>query len=156
MSHVIAAPEFLAAAASDLTDIGSDLSAANTAAAAQTTGLLAAAEDEVSTAVAAVFSAHGQGFHALRTQAAAFHAQFVRTLNSSAGSYASTEAQAVNTLVTLFGAPAIPAVPATGSPTFSGKQSLHTKIESATLLQVPKYSSTCRPSTSSWPARTLR
>ena len=138
MSHVIAVPEILAAAASDVTDIGSDLSAAHTAAAARTTGLLAAAEDEVSTAMAAVFSAHGQGFHALRTRAAAFHAQFARTLNASAGSYASTEAQAVNTLANLFAAPAIPAVPATGNPTFSGAPSLLTKIEGATVLQVLK------------------
>jgi hypothetical protein len=72
MSYVIAAPEVMAAAASDLTGIGSTLGAAHTAAAAQTTGILAAAEDEVSKAIAALFSAHGQGFHALGAQAAAF------------------------------------------------------------------------------------
>jgi hypothetical protein len=35
---------------------------------------LAAAEDEASAAIAAVFSAHGQGFQALAAPAAAFHA----------------------------------------------------------------------------------
>jgi hypothetical protein len=65
MSYVIAAPEMMTAAAADLATIGSDLSAAHTAAASRTTAVLAAAEDEVSAAIAAVFSEHGQGFAAL-------------------------------------------------------------------------------------------
>ena len=92
MSYVIAAPEIMTTAATNLATIGSNLSAAHTAAATQTTGVLAAAEDEVSAAIAALFSAHGQGFQALGAQAAAFHDQFVQTLNSGAWSYASTEA----------------------------------------------------------------
>ena len=92
MSYVIAAPEMLAAAAADVAGIGSSLSEANAAAATPTTGVLAAAEDEVSAAIAALFSAHSQGFQAVSAQAAAFHAQFVQTLKSSAGSYASAEA----------------------------------------------------------------
>ena len=52
MSYVIAAPEMIAAAATDLANIGSSLSEANAAAAAPTTGVLAAAEDEVSAAIA--------------------------------------------------------------------------------------------------------
>src|SRR6201998_4574927 len=91
MSFVIAAPEFLTAAATDLANIGSTLSAANAAAAVPTTGILAAAEDEVSAAIAAAFSAHGQGFQALGAQAAAFHDQCVQALTASAGSYASAE-----------------------------------------------------------------
>src|ERR1700741_1451756 len=92
MSFVIAAPEFLASAATDLANIGSTLGAANAAAATQTTGVLAAAEDEVSAAIAAPFAAHGQGFQALSAQAAAFHAQFVQALTAGAGSYVSAEA----------------------------------------------------------------
>jgi triacylglycerol lipase len=92
MSYVIAAPEMMTSAATDLAGIGSNLSAANAAAASQTTGVLAAAEDEVSAAIAAVFSAHGQGFQALSARAAAFHEQFVQALNASAGSYAGAEA----------------------------------------------------------------
>jgi hypothetical protein len=57
MSFVMAVPEVLGTAATDLTNIGSALSAANAAAAAPTTGILAAAEDEVSAAIAALFSA---------------------------------------------------------------------------------------------------
>jgi hypothetical protein len=85
MSYLLAAPEFLTSAASDLAGIGSALTTANSAAAAPTTGVLAAAEDEVSAAIAAAFSAHGQGFQALGAQAAAFHAQFVQALTAAAG-----------------------------------------------------------------------
>src|ERR1700741_2470089 len=92
MSTLIATPELITTAAKDLSNIGSTLSAAKAAAAAPTTGVLAAAEDEVSAAIAALFSAHGQGFQALGAQAAAFHAQFVQALNVGAGAYASTEA----------------------------------------------------------------
>jgi hypothetical protein len=92
MSFVIAAPEMMTAAATDLATIGSALTAAKAAAAAPTTGVLAAAEDEVSAAIAAVFSAHGQGFQALAAQAAAFHEQFVQALTAGAGSYVSAEA----------------------------------------------------------------
>ena len=54
MSFVIAAPELVTTAATDLANVGSSLSDANAAAATQTTGVLAAAEDEVSAAIAAV------------------------------------------------------------------------------------------------------
>jgi hypothetical protein len=54
MSYLSAAPEFLASAATDLANIGSALTDANAAAAAPTTGLLAAGADEVSTVVASL------------------------------------------------------------------------------------------------------
>src|SRR5215468_1668042 len=91
MSFVIAAPEFVTAAASDLTSLGATIRSANAAAATQTTGVLAAAEDEVSAAIAAVFSAHGEGFQALSAQAAAFHEQFVQAVTAGVGSYVSAE-----------------------------------------------------------------
>ena len=138
-SFVIAAPQMLAAAATDLSTIGSDLSAAHTAAATLTTGVLASAEDEVSAAIAAVFSAHGQGFQALSAQAAVFHNQFVQALKSSAGSYASTEAQALSSLLTgIFAAPAITPVPAMLNPTFTGAPSLLTRLEEAVVLPLIK------------------
>ncbi|MGO8940672.1 MAG: PE domain-containing protein [Mycobacterium sp.] len=144
MSYVIAAPEMLAAAAVDVAGIGSSLSEANAVAAASTTRVITAAEDEVSAAIAAVFSAHGHGFQAISAQAAAFHAQFVQALTSSAGSYASAEAANLaaleNTLVTaIFGSPAISPVPAPQHPTFTGKQSLPTRIETAALRQVRNF-----------------
>jgi hypothetical protein len=101
MSYLAVAPEFLASAATDLSNIGSTLSAAKSAAAAPTTGILAAAEDEVSAAIAAVFSAHGQGFQALSAQAAAFHDQFVQTLKAGGGAYTVAEAANASPLRTL-------------------------------------------------------
>ena len=92
MSYLVAAPEFLASAATDLSNIGSAVTASNAAAAAQTTNVLAAADDEVSAAIAAVFSTHGQGFQALGAQAAAFHDQFVKALSGAGCTYTAAEA----------------------------------------------------------------
>ena len=69
MSFVTAAPEFVTAAAGDLADIGSALGAANTAAALPTTGVAAAAADEVSTQIAAIFDAYALKYQALSAQA---------------------------------------------------------------------------------------
>jgi PE family len=85
MSFVIAAPEALTAAATDLTNIGSTIGAATAAAAAPTTSVLAAGADEVSTAVAALFGAHAQSYQALGARAAAFHEQFVQALTTGSG-----------------------------------------------------------------------
>ncbi|GAB7143971.1 hypothetical protein LRC484719_25620 [Mycobacterium riyadhense] len=92
MSFVVAAPEILSAAATDLANIGSSISAANAAALAPTTGVLAAGADEVSAAIAVLFGSHAQAYQALSAQAAAFHAQFVQTMASGTGGYASAEA----------------------------------------------------------------
>lgn len=54
MSFVIAVPEFLSAAATDLANLGSTISAANAAASIPTTGVLAAGADDVSAAIAAL------------------------------------------------------------------------------------------------------
>jgi hypothetical protein len=76
MSFVIADPEYVTAAASDLANVASTISEANAAAAAPTSTVLAAGGDEVSAAVAAMFGAHAQAYQALSAQAAAFHQQF--------------------------------------------------------------------------------
>ena len=91
MSFVIATPEMLAAAAADWANIGSTISEANTAAAALTTGLVPAAEDEVSQAVAALFGGYAQDYQALSAQAAAFYERLVRALNTGAASYTGAE-----------------------------------------------------------------
>ena len=72
MPFVTVAPEMLASAASDLAGIRSMISEANAAAAPSTTAVMAAAGDEVSAAIASLFSGHGQQFQALSAQAAAF------------------------------------------------------------------------------------
>jgi len=65
MSAVIAAPEVMTSAATDLVTIGSTLSAAHLTAAPPTLSVLPAASDEVSTAVAHLFSEHAQDYQAL-------------------------------------------------------------------------------------------
>jgi hypothetical protein len=82
MSFVFAVPETVADAASGLTVVGSAVSAANAAASAQTTGVVAAAADEVSTAVASLFSRFGSEYQAVSAQAASFHQQFVQALTA--------------------------------------------------------------------------
>ena len=78
MAYLTAAPELVAAAATDLANIGSTIDLANEAAALPTTGVLAAGADEVSAGIASLFGAHAQAYQALSTQAARFHAQFVQ------------------------------------------------------------------------------
>jgi PE family len=92
LSFLIAAPEFVAAAASDLANIGSAITQANTTALVPTSGVLAAGGDEVSATLAALFGAHAQAYQALSAQAASFHRQFVQLMNAGAGTYASAEA----------------------------------------------------------------
>ncbi|TKZ14873.1 hypothetical protein B7493_03005 [Mycobacterium tuberculosis variant bovis] len=92
MSFVVAAPEVVVAAASDLAGIGSAIGAANAAAAVPTMGVLAAGADEVSAAVADLFGAHAQAYQALSAQAALFHEQFVHAMTAGAGAYAGAEA----------------------------------------------------------------
>ena len=98
MSYVMAAPEMIAAAATDVAAVGSTLSAAHMAAAAPTVAVIPAAADEVSASIAHLFSRHAQDYHALAGQAAAFHEQFVQHLTASAGSFASAEAANVSLL----------------------------------------------------------
>jgi hypothetical protein len=100
----------LAAAAADVAGIGSSLSEANAAAAAFTTRVIPAAEDEVSVAIASLFSSHGTAFQALSAQAAAFHSRFVQALNAGAGAYASTEAANAGLLQTVAQALPVPNV----------------------------------------------
>lgn len=99
MSFVIADPEMVTAAAADLAGIRSTLGAAVEAAAGPTTGVAAAAADEVSAAIAHLFGAYGQEFQALNGRAAAFHAELVRLLNGGAASYLSAEVVNVEALL---------------------------------------------------------
>ncbi len=92
MSYVLALPEVMSAAATNLDAIGSEVATASRGAASATTKVLAAAQDEVSVAIAALFGAHGQAFQAVTAQATAFHLRFVQTLTGAAGAYAAAEA----------------------------------------------------------------
>jgi|SRR5271166_1268783 len=92
MAYVIADPETMTAAATDLAAIGSNLNAAHLTAAAPTVAVLPAAADEVSASIAHLFSGYGQEYQAMAGQAAAFHDQFVANLKTGAGAYAQAEA----------------------------------------------------------------
>ena len=91
MAFVISTLEMLTAAASDLANIGSTIGAANAAAATPTTGLIPAAADEVSAALAAMFGTHGRAYQAVSAQEAPFHNEFVQALNAGAGAYANAD-----------------------------------------------------------------
>ena len=107
MSFLIAAPEALAAAADDVANIGSVLGTANAAAAAPTTEVLAAGADDVSAAVAELFSGHAQLYQTLAAQASSFHDQFVKLLSGNGTQYASAEfTNAEQTALNAINAPA--------------------------------------------------
>jgi hypothetical protein len=92
MTYVIAVPEYLAAAASDLANIGSTITAATAAAAFPTAAVLPAGGDAVSARIAALFGTHAHAYQALSAQAAVFHSRFVQLMNGGASQYVSTEA----------------------------------------------------------------
>jgi PE family len=91
-SYLAAAPDVIAAAATDVASISSALAETHAAATAQTFTLVPAAADEVSAATAKLFSSYAHEFQAVSAQASAFHEQFVQHLKASAGLYAGIEA----------------------------------------------------------------
>jgi hypothetical protein len=98
MAYVIAAPEIMTAAATDLATIASNVNAAHMVAAAPTLALVPAAADEVSAGIAHLFSQHAANYQVLAGQAAAFNAQFVQHLTAAAFSYADIEGTLANLL----------------------------------------------------------
>ena len=98
-SYVNAVPEVIAAVSGDLTGIEEAIKGAAVEAAPSTTGIVAAAGDEVSAAVTSLFDSYGQAFQTLTTQATQFHAQFVHALSASGAAYADAETSNVSLLV---------------------------------------------------------
>ncbi|MDD4866181.1 MAG: PE family protein [Mycobacterium sp.] len=98
MPFVVTTPDSLAAAAQDLASLHSTLSEAAATAAAPTTAMAAAARDEVSIGIAALFGRFGQEYQASSAQARAFHQQFVDSLDAGAGAYRNAEVAAQQTL----------------------------------------------------------
>jgi len=88
---------------------------AKAAAAGPTTGLVAAAQDEVSTITAQLFGAYGREYQALLQQAAAFHNEFVATLGAAGNAYSLTEGEAAGMLRLGGGASSSSAVTAASS-----------------------------------------
>ncbi|OBF57935.1 hypothetical protein A5787_24145 [Mycobacterium sp. 852002-50816_SCH5313054-b] len=88
---MIAVPELMAQAATDLATIGETLNAAHLTAAVPTVAVLPAAADEVSTGIAHLFSGYGQEYQKLAGEAAASYEQFAQHVTASAGAYAGAE-----------------------------------------------------------------
>lgn len=133
MSFVTAAIELLQSATQDLAGIGSSLADAAAAVCGPTTGVAAAAEDEISIAIASLFGSFGEQFQAVSGQAQAFHGQFVNLMNSSVGAYASAEvANAQQTLLGGLGTPgAAAAVAASVDPITRWEQVFATTSQNA-------------------------
>lgn len=107
MSFVVAMPDLIQGAAQDLAGIRSSLAEATAAATGPTTGVAAAAEDEVSIALASLFGNFGAEFQAVSAQAQAFHQEFVSLVNAGANAYLGAEvANVQQTLLGDVGAPA--------------------------------------------------
>ena len=104
MSYVITEPEVVQGAAQDLASIRSSLAEATSTAAGPTTGIVAAAQDEISVAISSLFGDFGQQFHLLNAQAQAFHAEFESLLSSGASAYVSAEAANAEQVLTHGGA----------------------------------------------------
>ena len=125
MSFVIATPDLVQNAAADLAGVRSSLAEAAMTAAGPTTGIVAAAQDEVSVAISSMFVNFGQEFQALTAQAQAFHQQFVSLMNAGAGAYVATEA-ANAAQVAGGGQAAAAAVPAQNSNLLDGMLDIET------------------------------
>ncbi len=120
MSSMISRPELLATAAADVETIGSAIGAAGSNAAAPTTGLVAAAQDEVSAAIARLFGLYGQQYQALIGEAAGFHNRFSQALAAAAGAYAQAEAANAGALSGLWNAARLPMQALSGQPQTAG------------------------------------
>jgi hypothetical protein len=105
MSYLVTSPGTLASTAADVERIGSAITAAGGNAAGPTTGLSAAAEDEVSVAITKLFGTYGQEYQAVIAQAAAFHREFTQALAAASNAYAQAEAGAAALLSNELGPP---------------------------------------------------
>ncbi|WP_204080655.1 PPE family protein, SVP subgroup [Mycobacterium riyadhense] len=93
MSFLTTQPQELTAAAAKLDTAGSAMAAQNAAAAPPiTTGVIPAAADEISALQASLFTAYGTLYQQVNAEAQAMYEMFVNTLESSAKTYAETEA----------------------------------------------------------------
>src|SRR5437868_1815543 len=99
MTYVYVSPVIVASVTANIDGIGAALARSNAAAAGPTTAVTAAAADEVSAAIASLFSRHGAQYQALAGRVAAFHDQFTRNLAAGAAAYAGAEAANVGQLV---------------------------------------------------------
>lgn len=98
MLQLIAAPDLISAAAANAAGIGSSIGGANLAALAPTSTVMAAAADEVSEAIASLFSGHALDYQTFSARVEASYQQFVRALSAASGAYAAAEAASAGPL----------------------------------------------------------
>ncbi len=98
MTYVLAQPQAMAAAVADVAGLGAAINEANATAAGPTTGVPAAAADEVSAAAATLFSSYAQQYQAVIKRAGAFHSEFARLLAAAGNAYAEAETAASGAL----------------------------------------------------------
>ncbi|OBK22166.1 hypothetical protein A5634_08340 [Mycobacterium asiaticum] len=91
MSYLSVQPDVISSAATNLAEIRTAVSAASAAASGPTTGLLSAAADEVSEAVAQLFGAYGAEYNAAIAKVGALQEEFARTLAAGGLAYLETE-----------------------------------------------------------------
>ncbi|WP_261899437.1 PE family protein, partial [Mycobacterium marinum] len=91
MSYVLVSPPELMTAAEAAAYIGSSIRTANAAALVPTTALATAGGDEISAAIAQLFSTHAWDYQKIGAQLQRLHDQFVQALAGSSESYASAE-----------------------------------------------------------------
>lgn len=91
MPYVIVTPESMTATATEIATIGSTLEEAHQVVAPSILAVAPAAADEVSAAIAQLFSEQAQEYQQAAAEATAYQERFVQNLQSSAESYAGVE-----------------------------------------------------------------
>jgi PE-PPE domain/PE family len=92
MTTLLTEPQLVETAAANVAEIRSEISEAKAAATGPTTGVAAAAADEVSAATAQLFGTYAKDYHAVLARAAAFHEEFAAALASAGNAYKAAEA----------------------------------------------------------------
>ena len=118
MSYVFAQPPVLAAAATELAGIGSVIGEAAATAAAPTTGIMTAAADEVSAAIANFFGGFGLEFQTVSANLGLLYSGFTQRVTAAVDYY--TNAEAINTAQLIQSATAGLSTPVPGVPTGLG------------------------------------
>lgn len=105
MIDLVAEPQIMAAVAEEVERVGSAIRAANVVTAGLASSLPAAATDEVSQALARLFSEYSQEYQAVAADVEAFHSRFHQALHAAGTAYAQAEAASAKALSEALEAP---------------------------------------------------
>lgn len=132
MSFVTASADLMQSAAQNLSGIRRALADAAATVSGPTTGIAAAAEDEISIAISSLFENFGRQFQSVNSHALAFHTEFVSSMNSSVGAYTSAEvANAQQNLLGALGSSHAPAAATAVDPITRWEQVVATTAQNA-------------------------